>query len=73
MWHELDLEGNGVVSRHELLSVLEKLDVSLKTAELVFDKCDLDRDGYIGFKEFSSVVSATVHQNQEEIYKWAFD
>ncbi len=42
---------------------MEKLDISLNTAELVFDKFDLDRDGYIGFKEFSSVVSAIIHKN----------
>ncbi|CAE8587003.1 unnamed protein product, partial [Polarella glacialis] len=54
LFSKLDLDGNGQLSRPELLSIILRLEPGLSPAEqeAIWDRFDVDRDGLVSIAEF---------------------
>jgi Ca2+-binding EF-hand superfamily protein len=53
--------------------VLSQLNISEHLIKEIFNKVDLDKDGYISFKEFVSAIIGTASLPSEERVKHCFD
>jgi len=58
----MDVDGDGVISRHELTVVLKKLGMDDAAIDKTFSAMDLDSDGKIDYKEFVSWLYASPTQ-----------
>ncbi len=62
-FQEVDQDHNGKIDKEELKQLLETIwgqnaEVDLtKAVQSTFDKCDLNKDGFITFEEFISLAS----------------
>ena len=53
-----DKNNTGVITPKNVLAVFSKIDDTIKEEEILrmFKECDLDKDGYLNFKEFSRMI-----------------
>jgi calcium-dependent protein kinase len=62
MFRALDSDGNGKLSKQELVETSTSLKLfTPEEAEEIFEKCDMDRSGFIDYNEF---LVATMSWNQ---------
>jgi calcium-dependent protein kinase len=57
MFLQLDTDGNGSLSRDELIRGAEKLRVTVEEIDTILEECDVDGDGCVNYSEF--ITAAT--------------
>ena len=53
-----DINNTGAITPNNVLAIFSKIDDTIKEEEVLqmFKECDLDKDGYLNFKEFSRMI-----------------
>lgn len=55
-WKMFDRNGDGKLSQLEFRWMTDKKNLSDKSIQLMWSKCDLDKDGYLDFEEFQEMI-----------------
>jgi len=59
---KLDLDGNGILDRHEVVSGADKLNLSTEHAGALFNKLDVAKTGYLCREQFESGASVSSYE-----------
>ena len=74
LWNQIDKDHYGKVSRAAWLDAYAKLEeFDEERAGNLFDQWDMDKDGYLGFAEFTSMACILLEDCDESKVKQTFD